>query len=298
MANQRTAEQERERKKKAAAAIQKKTKELAEFHKKKDAEKKSATENRKPGHMSQEELKKFYDMTKEERRALEKKLELEQEKKPYLLDKLGKQRQEDTKRYESGQMNPEEKKKYEANKPVMSAIQSLNPHLKFDDQGRPIIPEQEFLSRTPGTHINMPILTDQQIEFSNSLRDMVSGQLPGLMKQFSQPASMDMFNHMSNPVLQKMMNPQVLFPSQMQNQMNPGIENLLSQLGMQAMQYGIDKAPDAWNYAQQNAPALYEGAKGMGNQALQYGQKAGGNIMDLLSGLANRFRGPQQPMQQ
>ncbi len=60
------------------------------------------------------------------------------------------------------------------------------------------------------------------------------------------------------------------------------------------LQYG----QQAGQYAMQNAPAAYEGAKQFGGQALQYGQQAGGNIMDLLSGLASRFRGQQQPPQQ
>jgi hypothetical protein len=103
-----------------------------------------------------------------------------------------------------------------------------------------------------------------------------------------------MFGHMQNPILQGFLNPsmgqnnQVLFPSQMQNQMNPELEGLFGELAQKYIPQGL-------NYASNNLPAAYEGLQGLGQQGFQYGQQAGGNIMDLLSGLVNRFRTPQQP---
>ena len=147
---------------------------------------------------------------------------------------------------------------------------------------------------------NVPLYTPEQEKLMEFLGNEYQNRLPAFLEQISQKPSSpvtgqleNIFGHMSNPILQGLLNPglgqnvQVLYPSQLQQQSRPGIDNLLGQLGQQ---YG----PQIAQYGMENAPQALEYAQGLANQAGQYGQQFGGNIMNLLSGLASRFRG-QQP---
>lgn len=175
-----------------------------------------------------------------------------------------------------------------------------NPTL-YNAKGQYSPPKAEFGKEQPAYLERAPKKTPAQEAFINSLSPLLSKELPGFFNELRKPASTSMssgleqmFGHMQNPILQGFLNPsmgqnnQVLFPSQLAQQGNPGLENLMGQLAQQFIPQGL-------NYASENLPAAYEGLKGLGQQGLQYGQQAGGNIMDLLSGLVNKFRTPQQP---
>ena len=285
-------EKQRERNRKAKEAIRKKTKELNAFNAKRQAEEKADLERRRThGRMTPQEEREWANLSKEERRVIEQRLENEARKKPLLSEKLARDRKEAQTRYDSGQMTPEEKAKHEANKPEYNQFRRLNPHLKYDAAGNPIFPTKEFFEETPGYHLNMPTKTDEQAKFMDLLLDLSGQQLPGLINQMQQPVSMDIFSHMTNPILRKMANPQVLFPSQMQNQSYSGLEGLLGELGSQGVQQLMNKAPDIWDFAQQNAPAAYDYAAS--SRPGQFVQGLPGNVMNILSSLGNRFR-PQQ----
>lgn len=216
------------------------------------------------GRMTIQEEKRWPYLTKEERRVIEDRLERERSEMPLLSEKLGAKRTEDKIRYDTGQMTEAEKDTYEKNLPKMSAFQKLNPHLKYDDQGNPVYPEASLFEGQPGYHINMPTLTDDQLAFAEHLLPLVKKELPGLMKNLSALPTQDMFGHMTNPVLQGLLsasqgyNPNTMFPSQMQNQMNPGLEMILGQLGAQGGEYLGNKLSDLGKYAYNNAPSFQD----------------------------------------
>ncbi len=244
------------------------------YHEKKAKVDEENKRRKSHGRMTIEEEKRWPYLTKEERRVIEKRLEREQAERPHLGEKLREKRSEDKVKYDTGKMTEEEKAAHEANIPKISGLQELNSHLKFDDKGNIINQEAGFFEGKPGYHINMPTLTDDQLAFAKHLLPLVKQELPGLMKNLSSSSTQDMFGHMNNPVLQSLLgasqgyNPNTMFPSQMQNQMNPGLEMLLGQLGAQGGEYLGNKISELGKYAYNNAPSLQ-------NQP----------ISDLLSGL-------------
>lgn len=213
--------------------------------------------------------------------------------------RLVKERDEKTRIAKEEEKNKEAFEKYGTTQTFEQQHQELNPSLYKNGVYSP--PKAEFGKEQPGYLERVSTKTPGQSAFINSLAPLLTKEIPDFLKELKQPSSTSMssgleqmFGHMQNPILQGFLNPsmgqnnQVLFPSQMQNQMNPGLEGLFGELAQKYIPQGL-------NYASNNLPAAYEGLQGLGQQGFQYGQQAGGNIMDLLSGLVNRFRTPQQP---
>jgi len=146
---------------------------------------------------------------------------------------------------------------------------------------------------------NISTRTPEQEQYTKDLLKLLQGKWEPLLKEMSQsprtPMNQqieDWFSHMNNPIVQNMIgqgyrtNPQVLYPSELgQHDSNRQLDALLSGLGQQ---YGPAALEYGYNKASEYLPQAYDYAKGIPGQV-------GGGFMDMLSGLANKFRSPQQP---
>lgn len=154
---------------------------------------------------------------------------------------------------------------------------------------------------TEASSENISTKTVEQEQNLKELLDLLKGKWKPLLEEMSKsprtPMNQqieDWFSHMNNPIVQNMVNqgyrtnPQVLYPSEMgQNDSNRQLDALLSGL---AQQYGPQAMQSGYDVASQYLPQAYDYAKGIPGQL-------GGGVMNMLSGLANRFRSPQQQPQ-
>lgn len=147
---------------------------------------------------------------------------------------------------------------------------------------------QQFSTKTP-----------EQIKFMEDLLPLINKQLPGLLQQLSgqqqeSPLQSELgrlFGTTTNPILQGLMGgqqnntPQVLFPSQIAQQGNQDLDRLLGQLAPIVIGRGLEQVPELYSSFMKSRPG-------------QFAQQLPGNLMEMLSGLGNRFMGSQQPSQQ
>lgn len=181
---------------------------------------------------------------------------------------------------------------FRSKKPYFEKISNLTP-----EQSRAAY---AFLENTIPEAFLPENATQEQIAAAK--QQGLSGTLSALEKPYESPLNTQlnqMFGHMANPVLQNFLNPQmgnqpqVLFPSQLAQQPNAGLENILGQLAQQYIPQGL-------GYAAQNAPAALNYAGDLAGQGFQYGkqglqnayQKAAPYAQNLYGGaseFANKF---------
>lgn len=231
------------------------------------------------GQMTKNEQNRWDKMSKSEQRVIENRLANERNKKPFLLDEINRQKKE---AYQQGTMTPEQKQEYErqltlsqSSRDFVDLMRSLNPNLQFDENGRILNQEPGFFEGKPGYHINIPTMTPAQITHANQALKQVDEYLPGLLKGLSSPYKSGetdqlqrMFGHMSNPILQGLLNPNSGFGSQVP---------FASQLGGS----GFDTF--GTQLLQQAIP-----------QGLQYASQGFSGLSDILSGLRDRFTNNKQ----
>jgi hypothetical protein len=268
------------------------------------------------GEMTQDEKSRWHKMSKVEKKAITERQKKNKENAPHLKKKF---EAEDRTPEEKKQLGEQWAKEDAANRPTkrqlaerkgeryISAYERLNPHL-FKD-GQRILTEPSLLEGHPAFYQNIPTRSDEEMDAAEEFLQQYRNELPGLLQQLGQSPEtgmskglQSMFGHMQNPILQGFLNPgasqgsQVLFPSQIAQQSGGNdLQSILAQLAMQgapqAFQYASENAPAAYDYLQQNIPAAYNYAAE--SRPGQFVQGLPGNIMNILSGLGNRFRGNQ-----